>query len=195
LKIRKWRVAGYILFALGVLSLVIGTVMPIYKTVQQMDGRGPGVEFSSNLPYWINSYIIPPLDAGTPVNLSVLSDRAGATSVLLAAYDQNQQTIIGPALVNVAFSPSQKGIAVFTNATRPGLYILTITSYNSSYTFHLVSVWSPFYQFRSLTILGLGLTPLGVMMVYYDGLNERREKMAEEALKGIGKSRTELQKD
>ncbi len=177
---------------MALISLAIGILLPFYKSPQHLDGSGPGVEFSPSLPYWIKSYLIPPINSGTPVNLSVLSDRPGATSVLLAPYDENQQTIVAPVLVNVVFSPSEKGIAVFTNASRTGPYLLTITSYNSSYTFHLASVWSPFYAFRGLTILGIGLGPLGVVMVYYDRLNERREKMAEEALKGIGKGRGDL---
>jgi hypothetical protein len=84
---------------------------------------------------------------------------------------------------------SQKGLAVYTTATRSGPYLLTITSYNSTYTFSLSSVWSPFYAFRSLTIAGLGVLPLGVVVLYYAGIAERRNRMVEEALKGIGKVR------
>jgi len=147
------------------------------------------VKFTSSLPYWINSYLVPPVDAGQQMYLSVLSNRAGATTVLLAPYDQDSQTIVGPALVNVAFDPSQKGLVVYTRATRPGPYLLTITSYNSTYSFTLTSVWSPFYGLRSLTIYALGLLPLGAVILYYDGIVERRERMVEEALKGIKKVR------
>ena len=159
--------------------------MPYYKSPQQMQGSGPGVNFSSSLPYWINSYLIPPIDAGKPIALSVLSNKAGSTAVLLASFDQATQTITGPPLVNVAFAHSEKGLVAFTNTTLPGPYILQITSYNSSYTFYLSSVWSPFYQFRTLTVYGLGILPLGAVTVYYDRTCERREKVAEEALQGI----------
>ena len=150
-----------------------------------MQGSGPDVNFSSSLPYWINSYLIPPIDAGKPITLSVLSNKFGSTVVLLASFDQTTQTITGPPLVNVAFTQSEKGLVVFTNTTRPGPYLLQITSYNSSYTFYLNSVWSPFYQFRTLTVYGLGLLPLGAVTVYYDRTCERRERMAEKALQGI----------
>jgi len=163
--------------------------MPYYKSPQRIQGSGPGVEFSSSLPYWINTYFIPPIDAGVAINLSVLSDRAGATTVLLAPYDQDRQTIIGPPLVNVVFAASEKGLVVFTDSSRSVPYLLTITSYNSSYTFYLSSVWSRFYALRTMTIYGLGLLPFGAVTFYYDRIVERREKMAEEALRGIKKIR------
>ena len=189
MSIRKWQAAGLVLITLALIFLFVGTVMPYYKSPQRMQGTGPGVNFSSSLPYWINSYFIPPIDAGRPISLSVLSDKAGSTVVLLASFDQSDQIILGPPLVNEAFLPSEKGLVVFTNATIPGPYILQITSYNSSYTFYLSSVWSPFYNFRTLTVYGMGLLPLGVVIVYYDRIIERRDKMAEEALKGIKKVR------
>jgi hypothetical protein len=163
--------------------------MPYYKSPQRIQGSGPKVEFTSSLPYWIDTYFIPPIDAGTPISLSVSSDRTGATTVLLASYDQNRETIIGPPLVNVVFASSEKGLVVFTDASRSGPYLLTITSYNSSYTFYLSSVWSPFYALRSLTIYGLGLLPLGAAILYYDRIVEGRERMAEEALRGIKRVR------
>jgi hypothetical protein len=187
--LRKARVAGIVLITLAVIFFAFGTIMPYYKSPQRLEGTGPGVEFTSSLSYWINSYFVPPVDAGQQMYLSVLSNRAGATTVLLAPYDPGTQTIISPVLVNVAFAPSQKGLATYTRATKPGPYLLTITSYNSTYSFTLTSVWSPFYAVRSLTIYALGLLPLGAVILYYDGIAEKREKMFEEALKGIKKIR------
>jgi hypothetical protein len=190
--LRKGKVIGGFLFALGIMMLVVGVVMPYYKTQQRLEGTGPKVEFTAHLQYWITSYIIPPIDVGTPINLSVLSDRPGRTSVLLAIYDQEQQSIVGPALVNVAFAENQKGLGVLTNAPRTSSYMLSITSYNSSYVFSLTSVWSPFYEFRSMTTFGIAVVPLGIITIYYDGIAERREKMFEAAMKNIReKSRPE----
>ncbi len=157
--------------------------MPYYKSPQRLDGIGPGIEYNQSRPYWIKSYFIPPIDAGQPISLTVLSDREGATTVLLAYYDEAQQTIVGPALVSVIFGPNEKGLSVFTRANRSGPYFLTITSYNSTYTFHVTSVWSPFYGLRPLTIYAFGLIPIGVVTIYYDEIVERREQMEEEALR------------
>jgi hypothetical protein len=183
--LRKGKILGGFLFALGIMMLVVGLVMPYYKTQQLLEGTGPNIEFTPQQQYWIKSYIIPPIDVGTPINLSVLSDRPGRTVVLLAIYDQQQQSIVGPALVNTAFAENQKGLAVLTTAPRTSSYMLSITSYNSSYVFSLTSVWSPFYEFRSMTAFGIAVVPLGLITIYYDRIAERREKMFEAAMKNI----------
>jgi len=157
--------------------------MPYYKSPQRLEGIGPGVEYTPSRPYWIKSFFIPPVNAGQPISLTVLSDREGATTVVLAYYDEAQQSIVGPALVSVIFSSHEKGLSVFTKANRSGPYLLTITSYNSTYTFYVASVWSPFYGLRILTIYAFGLIPIGLVTIYYDEIVERREQMEEEALR------------
>jgi hypothetical protein len=159
--------------------------MPYYKSPQRIEGSGPNVEYGSDRPYAVNSYIVPPIDAGQPISLGVFSDRPGSTVVLLAPFDQDSQTIKGPVMVNVVFDKNQKGLATFASASRTDEYMLVITSYASSYTFYLSSVWSPFYQFRYLATFGFLALPFGAVMVYYDGIVERREKMIEQAMQGI----------
>jgi hypothetical protein len=188
LHVRRAKAAGIVLFTLGLIFLFIGTIMPYYKSPQMLEGIGPGIVFTPSRPYWIKSYFIPPIDAGQPISLTVLSDREGTTTVVLAYYDEGLQSIVAPTLVSVVFSPDEKGLSVFTKAERSGPYLLTITSYNSSYTFYLTSVWSPFYELRTLTIYAFGLLPFGLVMVYYDEIVEKREQMEREALRGIKRS-------
>jgi hypothetical protein len=185
LVLRRGRFVGGLLVALGLAMLVIGAVMPYYKTQQRLEGSGPNVEFTTKRPYWIKSYIIPPIDAGQPVTLSIISDKPGSTVVMFAPYDPQSQTVSGPALISAGFAGDQKGMAVFTNATKTAPYMLMITSYNSSFRFALTSVWSPFYEVRSLITFGIGITPFGLIMIYYDGIVEKREKMIEDAMKHV----------
>ena len=187
--IRKAKAFGVILFTLGLIFLFLGTVMPYYKSPQRLEGSGPGIEFTASRPYWINSYFIPPIDAGQPISLSVLSDRPGETTVVLAYYDDNLQTIVGPPLVDVIFAPDQKGLDTFTRADRTGPYFLTIDSFNSTFTFYITSEWSPFYPLRTLAVYAFGLLPIGVVIIYYDEITEQRERMVEKALKGIKEPR------
>lgn len=147
------------------------------------------MEFTPSRPYWINSYFIPPIDAGQPISLTVLSSRAGATTVLLAYYDENLQTVLGPPLVDVVFAPDQKGLVAFARVERPGPYFLTIDSFNSTFTFYVTSTWSPFYWLKPLAIYSFLLLPVGAVIVYYDEISEQREKMVEKALRGIKEPR------
>jgi len=164
--------------------------MPYYKSYQRLEGSGPGVEFSPSRPYWINSYFIPPIDANQPVSLTLLSNRAGATTVVLAYFDENLQSIVGPPLADAIFAPDQRGLVVFTTTRRSGPCMLIVTSYNSTYTFSLSSVWSPFYPLRNLAIYSFLILPISLVMIYYDGIMEQREEVAEHALKGIRERRS-----
>jgi hypothetical protein len=189
LHVRRTRTVGYATIALGILFLMIGAVMPYYKSPQNLQDSGPNLDTTPGRPYVIQSYILPPIDAGQRINLSLLTNKPGSTAVLLAPYNSKDQTIATPILVNAVFAKDQKGIAVFTNASRTATYILIVTSYNSSFTFILTSVWSPFYELRSFTVYALAVIPLGLVIVYYDGIVERRQRMFEEALRGIGEPR------
>ena len=187
--IRKARTIGVILFTLGLIFLFFGTVMPYYKSPQRLEGSGPGVQFTSFRPYWINSYFIPPIDAGQPISLTVLSNRPGELTVVLAYYDENLQIIVPPPLVDVIFAPDQKGLVIFTRADRSGPYFLTIDSFNSTFTFYITSQWSPFYSLKTLAVFSFGLLPVGAVIIYYDEISEQRERMVEKALKGIKEPR------
>jgi hypothetical protein len=191
MKIRARRLFGNSLVVVGVVLLVIGLLMPYYKTPQRLSGTGPGVEFTPTRTYWVKTYIIPPIDSGTPINLSVLSDKPGATWVMLAPYDPQTQSLANSPIVNVIFAKEQKGLVTFVGADQSAPYMLMITSYNSSYTFTVSSVWSPYYELRASTIFGLAILPMGIVATLYDEMAERREKMFEEALKGIPKRTVE----
>jgi len=187
LKIRKGRITGNALIVLGVILVIVGLLMPYYKIPQRLTGIGPKGDFSQRRPYWVSTYITPPIDKGTPINLNLLSDKPGATAVLLAPFDPQMQMIEAPPVINTVFGPNQNGLVAFAAAIKSAPYMLMITSYNSSFQFQLDSVWSPFYELRASTTFGLATIPLGLAIIYYDGIVEKRERMFEEALKGIRK--------
>jgi hypothetical protein len=105
--------------------------------------------------------------------------------ILIDPFDPQEQTIEIPPVINTVFSSNQKGLVIYTTATKTAPYLLMITSYNSSFQFYLDSVWSPFYDLRAATTFGLFTLPFGLVVLYYDDIVERRERMFEEALNDI----------
>ena len=176
---------GNAMIVLGVSLIVLSIMMPYYKVPARLSGAGPHGAFRRDEPYIVSTYITPPIDKGTAISLTILSSKPSTTAILLAPFDPNQETIEPPIVLNVVFGPSQKGLVYFSTAPSTAQYLLMITSYNSTFEFRLSSVWSPFYDFRGLIVLGLLALPVGIVALYYDGLVERRDRMFKEALKGI----------
>ena len=188
MKIRRRQLVGDFLVVLGVVLIIVGFMMPYYKSPQRLKGAGPGIQFSANRSYWINNYVMPPIDAGQPISLNLLSDKQGATVILLSLYDSESGRAMGEPLLHRRLSQYERGIVFFATATKSGPYLLMITSYNSSYTFYLDSVWSPYYELRASRVFGIGILPVGLVILYYDELMEKREKMIEDAMRDIRKS-------
>lgn len=161
--------------------IITGAVMPNYKTPQRLVESGPKVKYA---PYTISTFIVPPIDQGSPINLDFLSDKPGTTTLVLAPYSE-EATIDLPTLLHVVFGPSQKGIVFFTIAPKSAQYILMVTSYNSSFQFRFDSVWSPFYQYRSATTLGILVLLLAVVSLYYFEHEEQKQRMFAKALSGL----------
>lgn len=80
------------------------------------------------------------------------------------------------------------GIVFFATATKSGPYLLTITSYNSSYTFYLDSAWSPYYELRASRVFGIAILPVGLVILYYDDMMEKRERIIKDAMRAIQKN-------
>lgn len=164
----------------GVVLLITGTLLPYYKIPEKLSAHGPRDQYG---PYTISTYIIPPIDQGTPINLNFLSDRPGTTTILLAPFDPVEQNIDLPVVLHVTFGATQKGLVYFGRAPKSGLYLLMITSYNgTSFQFILDSVWSPFYQYRNATTFGIFVLLAGIASVYYFEYAERKERMFNKAL-------------
>jgi hypothetical protein len=81
--------------------------------------------------------------------------------------------------------PTDTGLVFFGRALKSSMYSLRITSWNSTYSVRVESRWSRFFQFRYGIVLGAALVPASLLLFYYDGIVEKRDRMFEKALKGV----------
>ena len=75
--LRKLRVLAAILLSLGIGAVIVGMVLPAYKSPQAFTASGPNVTFTADRNYWIDYYLIPPIDEGTPITLTLVSSKPG----------------------------------------------------------------------------------------------------------------------
>ena len=164
-------------------AVIVGAILPAYKSQQTFTASGPNITFTRERDYWIDFYLIPPVDQGTPILLSLVSSKSGSTWVFLAPFDLQTESVSGPSVVNEMLGPNDFGLVVFCRATKTSMYTLRITSWNSTYSVRIESRWSRFFQFRYGIVVGAGLVPASLFLFYYDGIVERRDRMFEEALR------------
>jgi hypothetical protein len=173
------------LLSLGIGAIIVGAILPAYKSQQTFAATGPHITFTSERDYWIDFYLIPPIDEGTPIMLSLFSNKPGSTWIFLAPFDLQTESVSGPSVVNEMLGPTDTGLVFFGRATKSSMYSLRISSWNSTYSVRVESRWSRFFQYRYGIVAGAALVPASLFLFYYDGIVEKRDRMFEKALKGI----------
>jgi len=173
----KYRVLGAVLLSLGVAFLILGVVLPEYRTSQAFTASGPNVTLTSERDYWIDFYLIPPIGEGQPITLTLVSSKPGSTHICLGPFDLQTSLFSGPPVVNEMLGQNETELVVSGRATKAGVYSLRITSWNSTYSVKVQSVWSPYYFSLRYVVVVAGALMLGsLLLLYYGGIVEKRER-------------------
>jgi len=192
LVLRRLRILAALLLSLGVGALIVGVILPAHKTPQTLTASGPRLPYTAERNYWIDFYLIPPIDEGRPITLTLVTNIPGSVWVYLGPFDMQTESLSGPPVVNEMLRQNETGLVVFGCATKSAVYSLRITSWNSSYTISVQSIWSPYFEFRYGIVVGAGLVPASLLLLYYDRIVEKRDRMFEEALKDLKARKPQL---
>jgi hypothetical protein len=176
--LRKYRVLGAVLLSLSVGFLILGVFLPEYRTAQTFTASGPNVAFTSERDYWIDFYLIPPIDKGQPITLALVSSKRGSTHVCLGPFDMQTSLFSGPLIVNEMLGQNETELVISGRATGSGVHSLRITSWNSTYSVRVQSVWSPYYfSFRYVIVVAGALLLASLLLLYYGRIVEKRERV------------------
>jgi hypothetical protein len=179
LVLSRYRVLGAVLLCLGVAFLILGVVLPEYRTSQTFTASGPNVTFTSERNYWIDFYLIPPINEGQPIKLTLVSNKPGSTQICLGPFDLQTSLFSGPLVVNEMLGQDEAELVVSGRATKTGVYSLRITSWNSTYSVRVQSVWSPYhFNLRQVIVFAGAFTLGSLLLLYYDGVVEKRERIS-----------------
>ena len=187
---RKYRVLGAVLLSLGVAFLILGFVLPEYRTPQTLTASGPNVTFASERDYWIDFYLIPPIDEGQPITLTLVSNKPGSIQICLGPFDTQTSLFSGPVVVNEMLGQNETELVVSGRATKSAMYSLRITNWNSTYSVRVRSVWSPYYFNSKYVIVVAGVLMLGsLLLLHYGRIVEKRVSMSATHVYATRKSR------
>ena len=60
-------------------------------------------------------------------------------------------------------------------------YFVSVVSIRNNYTLTISSIWSPFDSLRAYLYLGISAIPAGLLIIYYDRIVEKRDRMYRDA--------------
>lgn len=162
----------------------MSTVLPLVKLPQTFVKKGPDVKLNETITYWIDTYVLPPINAGTPFSVDLEGAQPGGLTIaILPSRDGEVIPGSSPLLTDV-LDRSQQRLSISTTAPMSSEYTIFIVSMRNNFTLRIKSNWSPFYNLRVNLYFGVGGLLAGLLIIYYDRINEGQKRIIREALKG-----------
>lgn len=181
---RRLKGIGTVLLIVGIAVTFMSTAVPYVKVSQTFYEEGPGIKFNENTTYWINIWIIPPIDAGESLFVMVESSRPGGAQITILPSREGEIIAGATPIVRYALAPNQHTYSTVTVVPLTSEYFVFVASFESNFTLLINSRWSPFYDVRTYVYFGLGGVAAGIVILYYDRIKEKQERMLREALQG-----------
>ncbi len=171
---RRLRLLGNLLTVAGILVVFSSTVLPLVKLPQTITKTGPSALTTSQ--YWIDTFILPTIDAGTMVTIYLRGDHAGGLGITIIPYQGGSPVVGVPPIINYIFEVDQSTLTAQAKANMTSEYFVTVVTIRNNYTLTLSSVWSPFESLKAYLYPGLSMLPAGLLIIYYDRIIEKRDE-------------------
>jgi hypothetical protein len=156
------------LIVIGAFITILSQVLPLINQPQSMTVEGPrGIDPNQVKSYWVDTVITPPIERGTAIIITLTASKPGSTAILIFPSTSNGDPI-GPPLLTRIFSSDMKTLHEVLSAQTSGHYLISITSMKgSTYSLKISSVWSPFYELKTILLYGIILLLAGLFLLYY----------------------------
>jgi len=182
--LRRLKAIGFLLVIVGIIIIFMSTVLTLVKLPQTFVKKGPDVKLNENITYWIDTWILPPIDAGTPFSLELEGAQPGGLTIAILPSRDGEVIPGSSPLLTDLLDRTQKRLSISTTAPISSEYTVFIVSIRNNFTLRINSNWSPFYNLRVNLYFGVGVLLTGLLVIYYDRINEGQKRIIREALKG-----------
>jgi hypothetical protein len=174
---RKLKALGNFLTIIGIIIIFASTILPLVKLPQTYVKRGPSVKLDETTQYWIDTSILPNIDKGTPFSVDLVGGHSGGLGITILPFRDGAVIAGASPLINQIFTADQQRFTASANTSIFSEYLVSIVSIRNNYTLTINSRWSPFDSFRAYTYLGLSALPAGLLIIYYDNILEKRDRL------------------
>lgn len=180
---RRLKAVGLLLVIAGMVIIFMSIILPSVKLPQTFSKKGPSVKLDENTTYWIDTWILPPIDAGTTFSVDFEGAHPGGLTIAIFP-SRDSEVIPGSSpLLTYVLGPDQQRLSTSMIAPMSSEYAVFIVSIRNNFTLKINSNWSPFYDLRVYLYFGIGVLPAGILIIYYETIKEDHERIIREALK------------
>jgi hypothetical protein len=166
---------------MGILVVFSSTILPIVKLPQTFIKKGPSVNLTEYMSYWIDTFILPPIDNDTKVVVTLRGDHSGGLGITIIPFRDSAPVVGALPIINYIENISQQTFTLSSKTTMKSEYFVSVVSIRNNYTLTINSIWSPFDSLRAYLYLGLSAIPAGLLIIYYDRIVEKRDRMFKDA--------------
>jgi hypothetical protein len=167
---------------IGILVFFSSTVLPLVKIPQTMNMKGPSRTPTETTQYWIDTIILPTIDNDTLILLNLEAENNGGIGISIIPYKDGAPVIGEMPIINYFFESNEKNITTQARTVMRSEYFISIVSIRNNYTLTISSVWSPYASFRTYLYLSLFTVSAGLLIIYYDMIIEKRDRMFQRAI-------------
>jgi hypothetical protein len=169
-------VAGAVLVA----AAIVGPLIQAYGSVST-SGPPAGVQFNTTVPYWTDTFGIPPMQPGQVMH--VVAGRVGSGNITIQIIGYGEGSPM-PEVFTINLDDQVPAVNADFTVHRSAAYIFLVTSYYARYSLVVSGVWGAYSSLRVGLYWGVVLLIAGVADYYYYRLKNRKEAMFRKALEG-----------
>jgi len=178
------KVTWVLLITAGIALAFVSLVAPLIQQQAYFSTSGPAasVQFNSSVPYWTDTFGIPPMNAGEVLQVEASRIGTGNVTIQIVGYGPGDTM---PESFTISLDNQVPSVSANLTVHRSAAYIFLVTSYYARYTILVGGVWSVYYGWRVWLYWGIVLILCGVVSMYYYRIIRRKEAMFRKALEGL----------
>jgi hypothetical protein len=172
-----------VFFAAGAVLVAAALVGPLIQANGFVSTSGPpaGVQFNSTIPYWTDTFGIPPMQPGQVMHVVASRIGSGNITIQIIGYGEGDTM---PEVFTISLDNQLPAVSADFTVHRSAAYIFLVTSYYARYTLVVSGIWGAYSDLRVGLYWGVVLIIAGAAAYYYDRLKKMKEDMFRKALEG-----------
>jgi len=180
------------MFSIAGILIAAAIIGPSLYVPSSISESGPHIFNAQNPPYWVDTFAIPPVRAGTVIHIVASEHGPGNVTIVLESEKYPGQPL--PNVISYYLTNKTSSIDVKVPLEESSIYDVYVISYHATYTIQISGVWAEFYSAELGLYWGIVAAIAGTAMYFYYRGSKSRDQIYEQTLAEIRKKEEEKRK-